>query len=736
MEALARIDHPGVVSVMDFGHLSDGRPFLVMQYVPGKPLRELIPREGMPLGRMAAIVLQTGRALTAAHEVGVCHRDLKPANIMVQPLTGGEEQVKLIDFGIASVQDLDHASSESKSITGTWEYMAPEQFMGKSSPASDIYQMGVVSYEMATGIVPFRSSMVADLLRQKTKGIKVRPKDLRPDLPDAAEEAILKALAPNPAERYARARDFGEALVNALSGGAAAVGKRDTPAQLLSTETSSFAARRAGVRLHLRRWKLAAALMGLAASAAVVSWLLWPHPADSVAVLPFENRIDDPEMEYLSDGITESLTNDLSRIPTLRVSAHGSVLRYDVSKADPLLAGRELRVHRVVRGSVSRRADDLRIEAELIDVQSGDRLWGHVYTTRMSSLPDALERFSTEVTDHLRLKLSGPLRQRLKRQYAIGEPYQDYLKGRFHLNKRTAEDFETAVRYFNQAIARNAEYAPAYAGLAYTYAQLAMHASNFGNVVPAQALEESRRAAERALQLDGTLAEAYTTLAYVQMQADYQWGAAEENFLRAIDLDPKWADAHECYALELAALKRFDWALRQIGMAVSLEPDAWAFQAARATILYYARRYDESLSVLEGIARDPQLGSGLGDVIAPNYWAKSMPQEALAAVLRLPGSFTPHLRIPLLVSAYARSQQEDKARALLHTYTVRPETAAWYYLALAHMDLGEKTEALRDLEQDYERRSAEILFIAADPMMDGLRADARFHALAAHMNLN
>jgi tetratricopeptide (TPR) repeat protein len=270
--------------------------------------------------------------------------------------------------------------------------------------------------------------------------------------------------------------------------------------------------------------------------------------------------------------------------------------------------------------------------------------------------------------------------------------------------------------------------------MAYTYAQMALHASQFGDASPARALEKARTAALRALELDGTLAEAYNALAFVEMQADYQWDKAEKTFLRAIELDPAWADARECYALELAALGRTGEALREIEIAERLEPDSWALRGAHAMILYCARRYDESLAIIEEIAKGSRAWT-MGDLMAPDYWAKAMPDEALNAVLRLPSAFTPHIRTPLLVAAYAHAGQEKKARELLAGYSIRPETAAWYYLALAHMALGDKAEALRNLEEDYGRRSAEILFIAVDPMMDNLRPDAEFRALLARMNL-
>ncbi len=211
MEALARINHPNVVAVTDFGHSPDGKPFLVMQYIAGHNLRQLIPRDGMPLARVAYIMKQAGRALTAAHEAGVCHRDLKPENVIIQSESDGEEQLKLIDFGLASVWAAD-AASRSEVAAGTFAYMAPEQFEGRSSFASDVYQMGALAYELVTGNVPFRATTPGGIALQQREGLKVLPRDLRPDLPQAAQDAILKALSTNPQDRYARAKDFGDSF--------------------------------------------------------------------------------------------------------------------------------------------------------------------------------------------------------------------------------------------------------------------------------------------------------------------------------------------------------------------------------------------------------------------------------------------------------------------------------------------------------------------------------------------
>ena len=312
MQALARIDHPGVVAVVDFGHLDDERPFLVMQYVAGKSLRSLIRQGSMPLARVANIVRQAARALTAAHEVGVCHRDLKPENIMVQTISG-EDQVKLIDFGIASVTDVDSEPTPTK-IAGTGLYMAPEQFWGESSPASDIYQLGVVAYEIVSGKVPFQKSASEGLLQQKRTPVNAPAGGIRRDLPKAAQDAILRALSPDPKDRFQRARDFGDTLAAAILGSAI---EGVPPAEEVTTEALTLQPVSV-LRRRSRLWILAAGL-ALAALAAVIAAgfkvLTNPPASDSVAVLPFENRMHDTDMEYLTEGITESLINDLRAFP-------------------------------------------------------------------------------------------------------------------------------------------------------------------------------------------------------------------------------------------------------------------------------------------------------------------------------------------------------------------------------------------------------------------------------------
>lgn len=729
MEALARIDHPNVVSVLDFGHSADGKPFLVMQYVRGRSLRELIPREGLALADVAQILKQTGRALTVVHDAGICHRDLKPENILIQRDANGEQQVKLIDFGIASIRE-DGESAVQSTVAGTYSYMAPEQFHGRSSFSTDIYQMGVVAFELVTGIKPFRAASATGVILQHMEGLRVLPRNLRPELPEAAEAAILKAMSPQPEDRYQHARDFGdEVAAILLTSGPESAAWIKSPSSVVG-RSSTLTSPPANIR-RIWLWFV----LALVAFIAIVTtaFFLWRSAnagPQSVAVLPFDNRTGDPNLAYLTDGVTEALINDLSHIPSLRVIARGSVSKYRGSKMDARTAGKELGVERVIDGSISRNGDQFYLDTELLDVRSGVRVWGNAYSAKISSLADVLQQFSNEATDQLRLKLSGTLKDRLKRQYAVGsEAYQQYLKGRFYLNKRTAADFQEAIQYFNKAIAADPEYAPAYSGLAASYAVMASFGSALGGAIPAESLEQSRHAAKRALQLDGTLAEAYAARGFVEMQADYQWETAKRDFRTSIELDPSSPDAHEFYAFDLGSAGSFEDAIRELNVAAELAPNSPGVHMAQSLILYMARRYEASLNNLRIFMKTPVEQGISADVLAENYWAQSEPLPALAAIRRIPADFTPHFRIPLLAAAYARAGQTEEAKGILNSYVVQPEVSWWYYLALAHLGLHQTDEALNDLEHAYQQRYMDVIWYPVDPMLQELRSNPRFRAI-------
>ena len=724
MEALSRIDHPNVVGVIDYWESTDRQQFLVLQFVPGETLRRLIRGEPIPLPVIAQIVRQIGCALTAAHDAGVIHRDVKPENIMLRTSTDAGYQVRLIDFGISAIRASDAIPSTAK-LCGTFSYMAPEQFEGKSSVASDIYQMGIVAYELSTRIVPFRAADPAGVARQQKEGLKIGPRQLREELSERAEAAILKALSIDPADRFHSAKEFGDAVASALEEGVLA------PASWVNRQPRGpravFGPRAAIVvalilLLSLGAWEYFRFAPKLAAS-------------DLIAVLPFENRTGDSDLAYLTDGITESLIGDLSRIPAVRVSALGSVLKYQGQRADVRVAGRELAAGRVIAGSISWRDGALFVDTELIDVPTGARLWGNAYSADVSTISEVLERFSSEVTDQLRLKLSGSLRDRLRRQYAVGShSYEKYLKARHHIVKRTAADFEQALQYFEEVLATDPDYAPARAGLANTYARMAVYGPYGGGLESREGFERARQAARRALQLDGTLAEAYAARALVETYADYNWAAAESDYRRAIELNPNFGEAHEDYAFELAATGRSQGAIREIHLAEELEPDDNRFRAAHAVILYVARQYDESLRIYFDIAKTPEAAARVANVMIWNYWMKNNPDEALRILDRVPGTL-PEVRTPLLVATLCRMGKMDQATLLHDRYYLHGGKPLWYDLAAADMNMGRLVDAIRDLEKAYEERMGDAIWTGTDPKFDVLRSKPRFRQLLARMKL-
>jgi serine/threonine-protein kinase len=729
MEALARIDDPHVVGVLDFWESEKGQQFLVMQYVAGKTLRTMLSREGLPLLEVAEIIRQVGHALTAAHEAGVVHRDVKPDNIMIRETESGD-RVKLIDFGVASIREAENPGTTK--VCGTFEYMAPEQFEGTASPATDIYQMGIVAWEMLTGSVPFRGTNPASIAVQQRDGPKTMPRTTRPDLPRAAEDVLLTALALNPSDRFSIAREFGDVLSTALGLTAPPSARRSSMRR--STAIRPWTSARRIRRIRLIAMAVAGAVL-LAAGAGYFLWTARSPAGDSVAVLPFENRTGQPELAYLVDGVTESLIDDLSRIPTLRVSARGSVLKYEGQKFDARAAGRELGVARIIDGSVVKRDGRLYVTTELIEVRTGARLWGTTYAVDPSSISDVLRQFSSEATDRLRLKLSGPLQNRLKRQYEAGsKSYEKYLKARFYFNKRTKADFDQAIQYFDEVLAENPDYAPALAGLSETYAIIAAFGPLGGGTEPKVAWERARTAANHALELDGTLAEAYGARATVEARADFDWAVAERDYLRSIELNPNVGETHEKYGLELAALGRTAEAIREVGIAEHLEPENSHFHSAHALILYMGRKYDEALRLYKTIAATPGGPARVADAVAEIYWMKGMPAEALNTVGSIPQESS-ELKVPFSVAALARTGQVDKARALRDEYYLHGGKRLWYYLALADLSMQRSEDAVRDLEEAHREQWADVMWIGVDPLFDPLRSNPGFHRLLAAIKL-
>ena len=590
IEALSRIDHPSVVGVFDFGELPSGSPYIVMKYVDGVTLRSCITPEGMPLQRVARLIRLLGSALAAAHKKGVLHRDLKPENIMLQTLSGGDEQPTIIDFGIAKVRNsLIAPSTAGPHTVGTYLYMSPEQFRAEPvTTASDIYSLGVIAYELITGRRPFNPESVAVLAEMHREGVKVKPKDLRPALPESAQDLILEALSFVASDRPVDARRFGEELEESLNKVHAVTVKQPeaTKKQTLSTRESPKTER-------VSRKVLVGGAAALLLLAIVVAALLRNNfststlVVESVAVLPFNFKsANAADAEYISGGITDSLIDELSRMPSMKkVIAHASVARYRGQPVDPINVGHELDVEAVLLGDITQQGDNFTVSAELVSTQDKRHIWGRTYSFRLTDLLANQMEISRNMVVSLQSRLAEGQPSPTNKYPRNNDAYLLYFKGRDFWSKN---DIYRAAECFRQAIDKDPGFALAHSGLADSY-------SLMSDRLPNETMPQAKAAAIKALEIDNTLAEAHTSLAFVLFRYEWNWSGAEAELKRAIELNSNYGTAHQLYASYLLARERPEEALKQIQRAQELDPLSVVVRRAMGTHFFFTRQYDKAI---------------------------------------------------------------------------------------------------------------------------------------------
>lgn len=772
--AASALNHPNIITIFEVGR-SDETNFIVTEFIEGQTLRQQMASGRMSLRDVLKVAIQVASALSAAHAAGIVHRDIKPENIMLRP----DGYVKVLDFGLVKLteslsaeEEFDHESDTRILITdpsivmGTPHYMSPEQARGFSVDArADIFSLGTVLYEMVAGRPPYDGSTPSDIIASilyKEPPLLAR---YSRDVPDELERIVTKALRKDREERYQTAKDIAIDLRNlrqqlafeeirersSASGitddSKTTGGSRETvvdltrPSDFSSGDVQLFQSSGAqnlrtmssaeyiitGIRQRKRG--LILTLLAIVLAVASITYFAGSNKkaVESIAILPFINASGDSNSDYLADGLTESLIKNLSQLPKLKVMSLISVLRYRGNEIDPRAVGKDLNVQAVLSGRITKRGDAVALNIELVDARDNTRIWGEQYTRKFSDILALQEEILGAMSQRLELKLDSTERKRM-------EAYKLYLMGRNYWNKRRPDDLKKGIEYFQQAIEKNPQDAKAFAGLADSYNLLVV----YGAMTPNDAFPKAKEAAEKALAIDDSLAEAHTSLGFVKTRYDWDWDGAEASFRRAIELNPNYSLAHQWYSNFLASVGRYQDAIDEAKRAQELDPLSLISNAQIGWMNFFARRNDEGAAAcLKVIEMDGNFFS------ARRYYGLILEQklqyeqaiEQFEKARELSGGSP--VVVAALGHAYALAGKRHEAEKILEELmdTSKTHKGSSYDIAVIYAGLADKEKAFEWLDKAYNERNDFLAYLKADPRFDPLRSDVRFDNLLHRLGL-